>query len=252
MDAHETSIFTAVFIASLVIAVIFTYFIIIIIKNQRRSKALYKSKILAEITTLEKERARIASDLHDELGPYLSAAKLRINSLDVTTQEDNESLTKINEHIDVIIHRMREISADLLPNTLVRKGLVYGIREFIDNIPKPSALKIQFDAAEDATYSPNMRIHIYRILQEIIHNTIKHSNASNLKIELKNNRNMVILLTEDDGVGFDYNSVSKEKQGLGLRSLLSRVEIMGGEMFIESKSEKGTRYTFEIPCRDQN
>lgn len=252
MDAHETSIFTAVFIASIVIAVIFTYFIIIIIQNQRRSKALYKSKILAEITTLEKERARIASDLHDELGPYLSAAKLRINSLDVTTEEDSENLHKINEHIDIIIQRMREISADLLPNTLVRKGLVYGVLEFIDNIPKPAELKIQFDAAADVAYSPDLHIHLYRIVQEIIHNTIKHSKANLLKIELKKSRNMVVLLTEDNGVGFDYNVISREKQGLGLRNLLSRVEIMGGEMFIESHPDKGTRYTFEIPFRDHN
>jgi len=232
--------------------VIFTYFIIVIIKNQRRSKALYKSKILAEITTLEKERARIASDLHDELGPYLSAAKLRINSLDVNSEEDNQHLKKINEHLDIIIHRMREISADLMPNTLIRKGLTFGIQEFISNISKPPVLKIHFDAGKDIFYSANMLIHLYRIVQEIIHNTVKHAGASELKIELSNLRNMVVLLTEDNGVGFDYNTVLMEKQGLGLRSLLSRVEIMGGEMFIESQLNKGTRYIFEIPYMENN
>lgn len=247
MDANERALLIAIIIASVVLAVIITYFIIIIIRNQRRSQALYKSKILAEITTLEKERARIATDLHDELGPYLSAAKMRINALDVLADDDRENLVKINEHLDLIIHRMREISGDLMPNTLIRKGLVVGIEEFIHNISKPSGLQIHFLPTASCEFPFPQRIHLYRIVQEIVHNTIKHAKATVLNIELKGSADRVFLVSEDNGVGFDYTTVLDEKLGLGLRSLLSRIEVMGGEMFIESKSGKGTRYVFEIP-----
>lgn len=247
MDAHETSIFTAILIASLVLAIIIGYFIVTLIRNQRRTAELYKAKILAEITTLERERARIATDLHDELGPYLSVTKFRINALDISTEEDNEHLVKINENIDLIIHRMREIAADLMPMTLLRKGLIYGIREFIDNISKPSGLQISFNIEGNDEFSSTMRIHLYRIIQEIVHNTVKHAQATSLKIDLKQESNKVLLLTEDNGTGFDYITLLREKQGVGLRSMLSRVEVMGGEMFIDSIPNKGTRYTFEIP-----
>jgi signal transduction histidine kinase len=115
MDAHETSIFSAVLITSIVLGVVLMYFIVTIVRHQRRNIRLYKSKILAEITTLEKERARIASDLHDELGPILSAVKFKINSLDIHNDEDQNLLDKSNKNIDEIIRRMR----DLLPNTLL-------------------------------------------------------------------------------------------------------------------------------------
>ncbi len=247
MDAHETSIFSAILIASIVLAVIIGYFFVTLIRNQRRTAEMYKAKILAEITTLERERARIATDLHDELGPYLSVTKFRINALDISSEEDNEHLVKINQHIDLIIHRMREIAADLMPMTLLRKGLTFGVREFIDNISNPSGLQIQFTVSGNEEFSETMRIHLYRIIQEIVHNTVKHAKASSLTIQLNRANNKVLLLTEDNGTGFDYHTLLREKQGVGLRSMLSRVEVLGGDMFIDSIPHKGTRYTFEIP-----
>lgn len=247
MDAHETSIFTAVLITCIVLAVVITYFIISIVRHQRRNQKLYKSKILAEITTLEKERKRIASDLHDELGPILSSVKMRINCMDITSEEDQVQLSGINKHIDEMIQRMREISNDLMPNTLLRKGLVAAVQEFIDNTSKPNSFTIIFNHQNIEQLPQDKAIHIYRILQEIIHNTIKHSVASRLVMELSRKNNYLILLTEDDGLGFDYTTKTKENSGLGIRNLLSRTEILGGQMYLDSRLGKGAKYTFEIP-----
>jgi signal transduction histidine kinase len=85
------------------------------------------------------------------------------------------------------------------------------------------------------------------MIQEIIHNTLKHAKASELKIELKCSKQTLIILTEDNGRGFDYVRQSVENKGLGLRNLLSRTEVLGGDMYIDSKQNKGTKYTFEIP-----
>jgi signal transduction histidine kinase len=90
-------------------------------------------------------------------------------------------------------------------------------------------------------------INLYRIAQEIIHNTIKHAQASELLIELRQDKNKIILATRDNGKGFDYDEKTNEAKGMGLQNLLRRTEIIGGKMFFESQKGKGTTYIFEIP-----
>lgn len=246
MDSQETNIYNAVLITALVLGTIIGYFIISIIRQQRRNLELHRLNILAEITTLEKERARIAADLHDELGPILSAIKFKINSVDTPDEEDQYQLDKASAHIDDLIGRMRAIAANLMPNTLVRKGLVAALHEFINNIT-PSATHITLQHTELPEINQEKSINIYRIVQEIVHNTAKHAKASELQIEIMTRANNLILTTHDNGVGFDYHNKLKENSGLGLRNLKSRAEIMGGNVSIESRPAKGTSYIFEIP-----
>lgn len=247
MDAKETSLFTAVLITSVILGVIITYFIVSIIRQQRRNIELYRQSVLAEITAMEKERARIAADLHDELGPMLSAIKLKINSFELTDEDDKVQIEKTNDHIDGLVKRMREISYDLIPNTLIRKGLAIAVREFIDYTNQGKSFNIEFDAEEPLSVNEQKSIHIYRIIQEIINNTIRHSKGRTLKIHLRQKDSTLFLSTADDGVGFDHHTASKGDGGIGLRNIVSRSEIIGGEMFVESARNKGTTYTFEIP-----
>src|SRR5688500_16519366 len=134
MDAQETRIYTAIVITAIVIGIIITYFIISMLRHQRRNIELHKRSLQVEIEALEKDRARIASDLHDELGPLLSAVKMKINSFELHDADDLKEAEKTNEHIDTILKRMREISFDLMPATLLRKGLVTAVCEFTEFI----------------------------------------------------------------------------------------------------------------------
>lgn len=247
MDAQETSLFTAVLITCIVLSVIITYFIITIIRNHRRNRELYKSKILAEITTLENERKRIASDLHDELGPVLLSVKYKMNSFDILSEDDQDILDKANKNIDDIINRMREISNDLLPTSLLRKGLIVAMEEAIENLNKPNGLRIKFTHEGIPQLPENKTIHIYRILMEIIHNTLKHAKATELRIELNAKNKNLNIYAEDNGCGFNYLLQSEMYSGLGLRNLLSRTEILGGNMYLDSGLGKGTRYVFDLP-----
>lgn len=249
MDAKETSFYTAILIVCAVVGVIITYFIVSIIRQQRRAVKLYKQSLLTEITTLEKERSRMASDLHDEVGPLLAAIKLRIASLDANTQEEEEEIEITNRQIDNIIKRMREISFDLMPTSLTRKGFAAALSEFIEYCSKSSVLKINFKFSETKLVQAQA-VNLYRIAQEIIHNTIKHAEASELLIELRKEKDKIILATRDDGKGFSYEEKSDEARGLGLQNLLRRTEIIGGKMFFESQKGKGTTYIFEIPIAD--
>ena len=251
MDAHEATIYSAILITGVIIGIIIIYFIISIIRHQRRNIESYKAKIVAEIATLEKERTRIASDLHDEIGPVLSSIKFKINSIDINNDEDKFQLEKASMHIDDIIKRMREISNDLMPNTLLRKGPIYAIAEFIDQVVKTDKLKIEFKYYDVPEIPAERSIHLYRIIQEIIHNTVKHARAHNLKIELKTINDCLVLLSEDNGAGFDYSTASKENYGLGLRNLLNRTELLHGSMFVDSRHGKGTKFTIEIPLKER-
>lgn len=249
MDEKEARFYTAILIVCAVVGVIIVYFIVSIIRQQRRTVGLYKQSLLTEITTLEKERSRMASDLHDEVGPLLSAIKLRVGSLDINNEEDEEEVRKTERQIDNLIKRMREISFDLMPTSLTRKGFAAALSEFIDYCSKSSNLKINFQFADIQLTQPQA-INLYRIVQEIIHNTIKHAEASELQIEFRQEKDKIILATRDNGKGFSYEEKSNEAKGLGLQNLSRRAEIISGKMFFESKKGKGTTYIFEIPIAE--
>jgi signal transduction histidine kinase len=237
-----------VLIGSLLGAVLL-FFIISIIRYHRRYVRLQKERIHAEITIQENERKRIATDLHDSLGPLLSSVKLQINSLDSTNETDQQIIYRAGKHLDEIIANLREISYNLLPNTLQRKGLSEAIREFSGNNSKKSGTKIDFYQLQQVSIEPEKEIHVFRMMQEIIHNTLKHAQAKNLQIGLGKENNEIIILSKDDGVGFDPEKVRKSSSGLGLKSIESRIEILNGTYILKSSPGTGTSYFIKIPLK---
>lgn len=247
MPTEEANYYTAVTVAAIVLGIIIFYFIITMIRHQRRNMHLYKAKIHAEISTLENERKRMVTDLHDELGPLLSAVKLRINQLDTNTEDDKEIVEFSNRHLSDIIVKIKEISYNLLPNTLARNGLIHAAEEFIDKINGAHQLKIRFICEGSCTLTKEKEINIYRIFQEVIHNTIKHAEAKTLVIQMKRQEGFLLLSFQDDGIGFDYEEKSKNGTGLGLLNLQSRAEVLNAKFTSDSEKDKGTQYFFEIP-----
>ncbi len=252
MYSNETTLYKAILIASVIIGSIIIYFIVSIIRQQKRYRTLDKKKLEAEINTIESERKRIASDIHDELGAVLSAVKFKISSIDIVSPADEESINQSLAHIDDIIKKVRHIANNLTPAILSRKGLVYAIRDHIDNTINGSGLKVSLIPYNMPELSPYQQIHIYRILQEIINNTFKHAKARGLKIELYSNKNKLVILSCDNGIGFDSKNAQHAFSGLGLQTLQTRTDILGGEMYINSKPGKGTRYRIEIPLINLN
>lgn len=248
MGTYEKDIYSALIIAFGLIGVILFYFLWSVIRQQRRYQALANAKINAEIATLEKERKRIASDLHDDIGPLLSAIKLQMTSIKPIDEGENEVLRRSGEYIDEVISKMREISNDLLPNILVRKGLVTAIERFIEKLP-PSGMHVVFESSLTQRPLAEIEINLYRIVQEVVHNTLKHARASQLRIELRQEKDRIVLATADNGVGLPLNFEARKEPGLGLLNLQSRTEVMGGEFFVESRPEVGVSFLFEIPIK---
>jgi len=249
MDAKEASFYSAILIISIIVGIIIIYFVVSIIRQQRKNLQLHRQSVLTEITTLEKERSRIAADLHDDVGPVLSNLKYRVGSLHWNTDEDKKQMQKTNEQIDELIQRIREISFDLMPVMLKERGLVATIKKFIETYNKEDKIQMEIIALQPVRLSEHQSIHLYRIAQEIIHNALRHSKASHLVIMLKQEKQNILLSGSDDGIGFNYKAKISDASGMGLRNLLSRTELLGGKMFIESKKNKGTEYIFEIPLK---
>jgi signal transduction histidine kinase len=245
MGENEDQFFNAIIIIAILIGIVLVYFIITIIRYHRRYINLQKERIFAEITIQENERKRIASDLHDSLGPLLSTVKLNINSIEIHGESDQEIVNKAGKHIDEIITSLRRISYNLLPNTLQRSGLTEAVKEFIKHMQDKNSVQIHFYLIKAISVQKEKEVHIFRMLQEIIHNTIKHAKAKNLHISISEENGNLLVLAKDDGLGFDIQKI--KSPGLGLKSLDSRIEILKGQLSVESFPQKGTSYFFKIP-----
>ena len=124
-----------------------------------------------------------------------------------------------------------------MPNTLVRKGLQKAINEFIENNRNTYGLEIRFICEQELHLNQHKEVNIYRIIQEILHNTIKHAQASLLIIKIVTEGDRLLLMTADNGKGFDYFAKVKDNPGLGLRNLQSRTEVMGGRKDYRSSQD---------------
>lgn len=249
MDAQEARIYVAIIISVIVVGVIIIYFALSVIRQQRRNLELQKANALAEITAMEKERARIAADLHDDLGPVLSVIKFRVDHVELVEEEEKRELEKASAQLDDVIARMREVANNLMPSALQRKGLVTAISEFISNAEGGSGVRILFDHPDMPGVDENKSINIYRIVQEVVHNCLKHAKASRLDIHFGLRQEMLTITCRDNGVGFDPVKTSRESEGIGLRSLRNRTAMMDGNLTIETKKGKGTIFLFEIPMK---
>ncbi|MGE5521013.1 MAG: sensor histidine kinase [Candidatus Dadabacteria bacterium] len=247
MDAQEARIFNAILIACVIIGIIIIYFIVSMIRQHRRVVRLQRERATAEISALEKDRSRIAADLHDDLSPILSAVKMRINSFELAEEDDLEQLEKTNNAIDEVLQKMRQISFDLMPDALIRKGIVEALTQYLNTVRESSGLIIDFTAPEKVNIDEQKTINLYRVTKEIVHNTIKHAQANCLVIQMIQDKNKLSLSFTDNGRGFEIGKIKKESSGFGLRSIVNRTELMGGEIFIDSTLGKGTNYNIEIP-----
>jgi signal transduction histidine kinase len=243
----DVPLFTAIVIAFIIVITIIVFFTISIVKQQKRSLQLQKGHALAEISAMERERSRIAADLHDDVGPMLSMIKFQIFSVDTASEEDMQGLNKVNEHIDDIISRLREISVNLMPASLLRKGLGTAIEEYMENLQKSGIVRTHFHSEMIGNHPQDTSINLFRICQEVVHNALKHAEAKNISIRIKEEKGMLSLLVKDDGKGFDYEKRLKDSSGFGLRSIKNRAELLNGEMIVESKPGVGSAFLFEIP-----
>lgn len=209
-----------------------------------------KQKVLtlnAMINGQEEERQRIAKDLHDSLGSLLTTVKLNFKAIHQRTKklEKVNGYEKVDELLDHASQEVRRISQDMMPDVL-KISLSEGIKEIANNIQASSSITVNFQefGTKSSSLTNAQKVMVYRIVQELTQNALKHASASHIILQLSWLGDRLQVVVEDNGLGFDPENV---KKGLGLRSIQSRTEYLKGELDLDSKPGIGTTITIDIP-----
>ena len=199
------------------------------------------------VMSIEQERRRLGQDLHDTLGVQMAAIKMKLSMLhEKITDGQRRELGQAIRDLDHTYQEMRAISQDLMPPSLERQGLAAAIASLLSRI-KASApgLKTHFYYnAPLEQLSPQARLHLYRILLELITNTLKHSEAQELSVQLTRYDGRLLLTVEDDGQGFDAQT---RPDGIGLKNVAYRVKALHGAMELDSQPGRGTTVAIDFP-----
>ena len=194
---------------------------------------------------IEQERTRLARELHDGLGSMLSGIKHSFSSIKNNielTENQSENFDTSIEKLNTSIREIRNISHSMMDtDSLLQNGLPNALKDYCRNLNQPGSLKINFEAIaiDDLVLKEEQAFHILRIVQELLQNVLKHSNAAEAIVQLSKNNKELNITVEDNGIGFDINKVALKK-GIGLKNVADRLKIIHGKMDIKSSSDMGT------------
>lgn len=218
------------------------------IQSLEREKKLEASQALLQGE--EQERSRLARDLHDGLGGTLSSVKYSFNNMRETivlSAQQADAFTNSVNKLDDSIADLRRIAQNLMPENLHRFGLDASLRDLCSSVSADGKIKAIYESFGMAQYktSSSVDLALYRVAQEILHNTIKHAQASQIILQLTCDNSKLLFATEDNGKGFDTSILNTEK-GSGFKSMQNRVQLLNGQFHLDSSSQ-GTSITIEIP-----
>ncbi|HTI60447.1 sensor histidine kinase [Mucilaginibacter sp.] len=256
MPTSENNIVPVLIIGTTVVVVLIAglfFFVIVyqrkMIKNQvalRRLEDERQQELLkAVIDAQESERKRLAEDLHDSVGQVLSAIKLKLHKLDKLNEGQNAMLADTRKLTDECIQEIRNIIHNVLPPVLTDFGLIDALQALCVKMNDNTPIQVTFTRKlADERFGSEIELTLYRIAQELFGNAVKHSEATNIHVDLAKNGNTLVMSFRDNGKGFNIETV---KHGFGIKNLRSRVQLINGKIDIYSKPLSGTITTINIP-----
>lgn len=216
-------------------------------KKHQELAAEYQRELLAvAIESEEKERTRIGKELHDDVGALLTTTKLYLGQIssEVAPEELTTITSKMKSLFDTMISGVRNISQDLRPVILEKLGLIEAVDTLVQTVNDAGKLEATF---VDLTTSPIAKaneLNTYRIIQELINNTLKHALASNLSVTMSNEAKALKIVYEDDGIGLQQEHMNQK--GIGLKNIESRLSVMNGTIHFNAQ-KSGMKATIKIP-----
>jgi len=225
--------------------------LIIYIDRLNRHRQLTDKRILmAVLRAEERTRSNFAKELHDGLGPLLSSAKISLSALATTEMDESrqEIFNNTRYVVDEALRSLREISNNLSPHVLSDFGLARGIQTFIDCLSSLHSVKISFATnLKGERYDTDIEVIIYRVVCELINNSLKHSGCSEIRLSLAVSGDVLELQYSDNGRGFNPQAVMD--CGMGLSNIYSRINSLNGELDIHSGKGKGMRASVKVNVR---
>jgi signal transduction histidine kinase len=221
--------------------------------QEQKISELEKEKLLLATQSIlkgqEEERSRLAKDLHDGLGGMLSGVKLQLGAMKgnlILSEEHGRTFNNALGKLDESISEMRRVAHNMMPEALMKLGLQQALQDYCDGLSESQSFKIncEFHALEKRMPS-STEIVVYRIVQELLNNAVKHSGAANIFVQVMRHDNNLSITVEDNGKGFDVKEM-EIANGAGLKNIRSRVDYLKGQLDIKSTPGKGT--SVHIDC----
>ena len=225
-------------------------------QNQLSTHQEHLQSLASELTLAEeRERRNLALSLHDRIGQGLAVARLKIETMKHLLPAEHQSrLDDLSALIKQIVADTRSLTFEISPPILYELGLGQAVIWLGEHVTQQSGLRVEVRCGQELLdLTDGSRVMLFRSIQELLNNTVKHARASRVTVSLQNDGGEVSALVEDDGVGFDAASRSvypSAAGGFGLFSIRERIGHLGGHMTIESRPGKGTRIRISVPGAD--
>jgi len=224
------------------VALTMGFLVLFLFKNQRdlRMKKMLNEKYTQDLLQAqEEERKRVSKDLHDGIGQSLLLIKNKI-----VLQKDEATKTMVENAIEEV----RSISRALHPFQLQEMGITKAIQNILRQFDETTDLFISAEIESiDNLLQIHQEVNVYRIVQESLNNVLKHAKASAIKVTVKKRPTSIVLVIQDNGIGFDFSERYNDFNSLGLKTLKERTRFLNGTMKINSQTQKGTKLEFIIP-----
>ena len=241
--------FDIILSACLAVAVFFANKLVNYINRLNYQRELLSKQLLSTVLrTEERSRSQFAKELHDGMGPLLSSAKMSLSAISAEnmSKEQQDILNNTRFVIDEAIRSVREISNNMSPQILIDFGLSQGIRNFISRIKSLHAVEILFETnLYDERFDNDVEVVLYRVVCELINNSLKHSGCSKIEVVLMQNGNFLDLKYKDNGCGFSLNNQTISG-GMGLSNISSRIKSLNGTLDISSNKSEGMQAVAQI------
>jgi len=229
---------------------------ICIINDVTRLIEMETGSIQSIIAGQEKERRRIAREIHDGIGPLLSYSKLELDAFldeyeDLSKKAAEDKLLNIRQTIDSITNDLRNLSHHLIPRLLEEFGLYSAFNNLVSKLNNSIKAKVEFysNIGIEIRFDRDLELNLYRCGQELINNAVKHARATEILVQLIKHDESIVLMVEDNGIGFEQLENNQDDFGIGLTNIETRVRTLNGEFILESAKNKGTTASIELAIK---
>lgn len=226
--------------------------LLLIVRDISERKQLEKQLLHSVIDTEEQERVHFSQELHDGLGPLLSAAKMYTEWLAEPGPGVDSKLiiTDLQKLLEESTRTVKDISFKLSPHILQNYGIVEALKAYTEKVTNTTQTQIVIEAADIGRFDETIETIVYRVICECINNALKYANANNIFVYFKMTDSILNIDISDNGVGFDLNTVSQKHKGMGLLNIQSRLKSINGHFHLQSTRNEGTKISINVPLQN--
>lgn len=244
---QDNEILIMMIMTSLMMLVVSSFFIYVVIRSQRKIRHKQLEMFNAVLDAQEREQVRIARDLHDQIGPVLSIIRSQLDVIDDSGLDDIDRGIKkdVQEHLAAAMNDVRSISHNLIPKTFSEYGFLKSLEYYIIRLKDFNKIEVKLECQFwPSDLGHTFEITLFRILQELFQNTCKHAKASEILLQISISNDDLTIKYTDNGIGI--HNANSDNDGIGLKNIKSRTQLLGGEINLKSIQNGGFSALFNF------